>query len=99
MIRINEELYIDVDDYNYTVFRPMKCIDKKTGKLKRKPVGYYGNMRDTLKAIVESELTKSITTDDEISLSDALERMNKAYRKIEEQIKSAVPDPDVYKVV
>lgn len=96
MIKITDDYCIGVDDWNYAVFKLTGSIDKKTGEPYKKIIGYFGNMRDALIAVVEKVLTESVTTDETLSLGEALERINKAYTEISEVIRTAVPNPDAY---
>lgn len=99
MIKLTDEYFIDIDDYNYTLCKQMKTIDKRTGKPNQKALGYYGNMRDCLKAYAEARLTESVTTDEAMSLGTAIGIMTSMHEELVKQIKAAVPDPDVYAIL
>lgn len=96
MIKITDEYYIDVDEWNYTVNKLTGSVNPKTGKPNKRTIGYFESMRNALTAVVEKVLIESVTTGETLSLGEALERMNKAYTEISEVIRAAVPNPDAY---
>lgn len=97
MIRINKDWIVDVDEYNYVLKRD---LHKKTPRKNRrkgivedvdlyKTKGYFSNLSSVLNRLLDVVVIESLNNDEEISLKEAVERIEnctKWWREITKNI-------------
>ena len=91
MIRINDDYVINVDPLNYVVCKDLHRIDKR-GYQVMQTLGYLDSLPKALAFLVRKLQTEDLISDDEISLKEAIERMNSRFEEMEKLIKESVPD-------
>lgn len=81
-VDIDSEYWVGVDEYNHTLYKHnpggYEFKDKKSGDVKIKgatdeAIGYYPDMKQCIKKVIELKLS---TSDDVVSLEEYLERLD-----------------------
>lgn len=94
MIEIADGLYIDREPYNWTVKEMTNVKDKKTGEIKEKlqVKGYYSKLTHALLGAAQRLQEREIEQAGDISLAEAIERVENADRRVIEAIKQMEVD-------
>ena len=87
MIRVNENYCIDVDDKCYTVKIDKHKVDKK-GNPVYEIVGYFKNLENAIKGVIDSINKKKLQSD--YTLKEALTIIQESNRKFEELMKEVI---------
>lgn len=86
MIHIKDDFFIDVDDRQYTVKQKTKNIDKKTGEIIYKSIGFYSNFQECLNGFLRYSERMALQIDCE--LKDALQITKEIYAEYDELMKN-----------
>ena len=88
MIELFDGWWIDVDSQSYTLKRTVAGTSKKGDPITRDEVyGYYSTLESTLKALGK-EMVREGLIDGTYSLTDALNMVSDARKKVEDLIHS-----------
>lgn len=72
MIQINEEYFVEVDSYNYTLKRRYPGKNKKDEPIIReKIIGYYGDLKGCLRGVLKDTQSRKFS-EDTYTLTDAI---------------------------
>lgn len=98
MIRVNEKYGILVSNTDYSVVRIRKKTDKETGKTEEynTPLTYHDSLIKALERIAKLTV-KDAVKDGDMTLSEAVTRIQTALDRLTEEIENAVPDVEVVK--
>lgn len=86
MIHIFEDYYIVGEENCYSLSQKSKTIDKKTGKEKIRPIGYYTTIEDLVKGFIRMMGRKYISNDKMQTLDELKKYQENLYKKIEKNI-------------
>lgn len=98
MIRVNERYGILVSNTDYSVVRIRTKTDKETGKTEEynAPLTYHDSLVKALERIAKLTVRDAVK-DGDMTLSEAVERIQTALDKLSKEIEDAVPDVKVVK--
>ena len=94
MIRVNNTYCINVDPLNYIVCKDAHKKDKH-GRDVMNVVGYLETLSKALEFIIKRSDSDVLTTAEEISLREAIDRLDKNHSEMVELIRQAVPNVHV----
>ena len=95
MIELYDGYVINVDAYNYALCQHTGRIDKRDGREKLNYIGYFSSLPGALKCAANKTARQELS-DNDYSLKEALEVIEKHFRRLEEFLKESIPD---YKVI
>lgn len=87
MVKINDTYSVQVEDKNLTL-QKAAGIDKRTGKPKSNPVGYYSNWPALFDALIKIFISEKINMEEVISLS----QLKGIYEEVRQEIKGLFAD-------
>ena len=98
MIRVNETYGILVSNTDYSVVRIRKKTNEETGKTEEynAPLTYHDSLIKALERIAKFTVRDAVK-DGDMTLSEAVTRIQTALDKLTEEIELAVPDVKVVK--
>jgi succinate dehydrogenase/fumarate reductase-like Fe-S protein len=98
MIRVNETYGILLSNTDYSVVRIRTKTDKKTGKVEEYniPLTYHDSLIKALERIAKFTVRDAVK-DGDMTLSEAVTRIQTALDALTEEIENAVPDVKVVK--
>lgn len=102
LIRVNKKYGIIVSstDYNVCQFRTVKGEKKMSDRVGEEyytPVSYHGSLQDALNKIVKYTIRDSVK-DGDMTLNEAIERIENALNRLEHEIIHMIPDAKVVKI-
>lgn len=95
LIMIDDEYGISVDPIDYSLRKVIKS--EKTGKTRQETCGYFSSLRNCLKAYVTEKAHDSLTSNKDMTLKEAVKRINDAMDKVYKVINAEFPDYEVIK--
>jgi len=95
MIRINETWCISVDPLNYIVCKDLHKTDK-SGRPLMDNVGYFETLLKALAFIIKRSDKDVLSGNEEISLTEAIEKLNRNHAEMIELIQKTVPEVGIY---
>ena len=95
MIRINETWCISVDPLNYIVCKDLHKTDK-SGRPLMDNVGYFETLSKALAFIINRSDKDVLSGSEEISLTEAIDKLNRNHAEMTELIQNAVPEVGIY---
>lgn len=93
MIKLVNDYVVAVDSYNYTLQIDLNKIDKN-GKKLYKIVGYYGDLKEAIKACVK-DMNKRKFEDEECTLMQAVQIINNNSKRFEMILENALKESGV----
>lgn len=87
MVKINDMYYVHVEDKNLTL-QKVVGTDKRTGKTKYNPVGYYTNWPALFDALIKLFVAEKVNLEKVVSLS----QLKNIYEDIHKEIKGLLAD-------
>jgi len=87
MVKINDLYSVQVEDKNLTL-QKTAGTDKRTGKPKYSPVGYYTNWPALFDALIKIFVAEKVNMEDVVSLS----RIKEIYEDVRREIKGLLVD-------
>jgi len=95
MIRLTDDYVIEVDNYNYALYRDYGK-NKKNGSPMRKALGYFGTMQELLDYWAEISARNKLMEQDEISLAEAVGIVKQELETVRTAVRSTIPDVAIY---
>lgn len=90
LIRIDNNYGISIDSIDYSL-RKVK-VSQKSGKVNYDTVGYYGSIQKCLKAYLKETIHDAVDAGKEITITEAIDRIELAIEKAENIIKDQFPE-------
>ena len=87
MVKINDTYSIEVENKNLTLQKEAG-IDKRTGKTKYNPVGYYSNWPALFDALIKIFVAEKANLEEVISLS----QLKGIYEDVRKEVKELLSD-------
>lgn len=87
MVKINDTYFVQVEDKNLTL-QKAAGIDKRTGKAKYNPIGYYNNWPALFDALIKIFVAEKVNLEEVISLSE----LKRIYEEVRNEIKGLLAD-------
>lgn len=87
MVKINDMYYVQVEDKNLTLQRVVGT-DKRTGKTKYNPIGYYSNWLALFDALIKLFVAEKVNLEKVVSLS----QLKEIYKDVRKEIKGLLAD-------
>lgn len=82
-VRLDDTYRVEIDDYNHTLYEKRMVKNKKDGSEHKGEVvvGYFGNMTNVLKRIIDKEVVKSNA--DCKTFEEYLQKLNEVVNRID----------------
>ena len=87
MVKINDTYSVQVEDKNLTL-QKVAGTDKRTGKPKYSPIGYYSNWPALFDAVIKIFVSERSNLEEVISLS----QLKGIYEEVRKEIKELLAD-------
>ena len=95
MIRLNDTYGIEVDDLSYTLVKiSINKSGKHIGEESKKPLGYYRTLVQALESFCRKTTSDELQKGD-MTLTEALKRIQKTNEELRRTINAAVPEVSV----
>lgn len=95
MIRLTEDYSIDIDGYNYILYKDSGKVNKD-GNPVRRSLGYFGTLKELLNCWAEIVVKSALNERDTLLLSEAVEVIGQELSEVKKTISDAIPDISVY---
>ena len=93
LIMIDDEYGISVDPIDYSLRKIVKS--EKTGKIRQETVGYFSSIRNCLKAYMRETMHDCLKSSKDITLKEAINRIEDASAMVYGIINDAFPEFEV----
>ena len=87
MVKINDTYSVQVEEKNLTL-QKQAGTDKRTGKAKYNPIGYYSNWPALFDALIKIFVSEKVNLEEIISLS----QLKSIYEEVRKEIKELLSD-------
>lgn len=86
MIKVNDKWGIEVDAYNYSIYRFKDDVVAKDGKVNHRYLGHYSSLDAAMRGMLDFDVRDKLSEGD-FQIGEALDKYKKEVQKFEELLK------------